>query len=126
MDLNPSEEQQLLIEAFGALYAKESSPERVRAAEPSGHDPDLWHRLRENGVLEMAVDEASGGSGASLLDLALVAEQHGRYLGVGPAPRGPGGGPAAGPGGRSPRRRSLLAAALAGDRLDDPGPPPPA
>lgn len=36
------------------------------------------------GVLDMAVDEASGGWGASLLDLALVAEQHGRHLG--PAP----------------------------------------
>ncbi len=34
MDLNPSEEQQLLIEAFAALYAKESSSEQVRAAEP--------------------------------------------------------------------------------------------
>jgi len=84
MDLNPSDEQQLLIEAFGALYAKESPPERVRAAEPSGHDPDLWGRLRDSGALEMAVDEESGGSGASLLDLALVAEQHGRYLGSAP------------------------------------------
>ncbi len=84
MDLEPSEEQRLLIEAFGALYAKESPPERVRAAEPSGHDPDLWTRLRQNGVLEMAVDQTSGGWGASLLDLALVAEQHGRFLGSAP------------------------------------------
>ncbi len=84
MDLDPSEEQRLLIESFGALYAKQSSPERVRAAEPSGHDPDLWVRLRHNGALEMAVDEASGGWGASLLDLALVAEQHGRHLGSAP------------------------------------------
>ncbi len=84
MDLDPSEEQRLLIEAFGALYAKQSSPERVRAAEPSGHDPELWGRLCENGALEMAVDEDSGGWGASLLDLALVAEQHGRFLGSAP------------------------------------------
>ncbi len=84
MDLNPSDEQQQLIDAFGALYAKESPPERVRAAEPSGHDSDLWRRLQEAGALEMAVDEASGGSGASLLDLALVAEQHGRFLGSAP------------------------------------------
>ena len=84
MDLDPSEEQRLLIDAFGALYAKQSPPERVRAAEPSGHDPDLWVRLCENGALEMAVDEVSGGWGASLLDLALVAEQHGRFLGSAP------------------------------------------
>ncbi len=84
MDLNPSEEQQLLMDTFGAFYAKESSPERVRSAEPLGHDPDLWKKLRDMGALEMAVGETSGGSGASLLDLALVAEQHGRFLGSAP------------------------------------------
>ncbi len=84
MDLKPSEEQQQLVDTFGAFYAKECPVERVRGAEPSGHDPELWTRLREMGALEMAVDEASGGWGASLLDLALVAEQHGRHLG--PAP----------------------------------------
>ena len=87
MDLNLSDEQQQLVDSFGALYAKDSPPERVRAAEaaePTGHDPELWLRLQENGALEMAVDEGSGGWGASLLDLALVAEQHGRYLGAAP------------------------------------------
>jgi alkylation response protein AidB-like acyl-CoA dehydrogenase len=84
MDLKPSEEQQQLIDTFGAFYAKECPVERVRTAEPTGHDPELWGRLREMGALEMAVDEGSGGWGASLLDLALVAEQHGRHLG--PAP----------------------------------------
>ena len=84
MDLNPSAEQQQLIDAYSTLYAKESSAERVRAAEPSGFDPVLWERLLETGVLEMAVDEASGGWGASLLDLALVSEQHGRHLGSAP------------------------------------------
>jgi alkylation response protein AidB-like acyl-CoA dehydrogenase len=84
MDLNPSEEQQQLIDAFAAFYAKECPVERVRGAEPSGHDVGLWEMLREMGALDMAVDEQSGGWGASLLDLALVAEQHGRHLG--PAP----------------------------------------
>jgi alkylation response protein AidB-like acyl-CoA dehydrogenase len=84
VDLNLSDEQQQLVDSFGALYAKESPPERVRAAEPAGHDPELWLRLQENGALEMAVDERSGGWGASLLDLALVAEQHGRHLGSAP------------------------------------------
>jgi alkylation response protein AidB-like acyl-CoA dehydrogenase len=84
MDLNPSEEQQQLIDAFSGFYAKECPIQRVRAAEPWGHDADLWARLREMGALDMAVDESSGGWGASLLDLALVAELHGRHLG--PAP----------------------------------------
>ena len=84
MDLNPSGEQQQLIDAFAAFYAKECPVERVRAAEPSGHDAELWASLRTMGALEMAIDEQSGGWGASLLDMALVAEQHGRHLG--PAP----------------------------------------
>ena len=116
MDLNPSEEQQLLIDAFGALYSKESSSERVRAAEPLGHDPDLWLRLQETGAMEMAVDEEHGGGGASLLDLALVAEQHGRFLGSAPLLE-------AQVAVRllerldSSEARSMLPTALAGDRL---------
>jgi alkylation response protein AidB-like acyl-CoA dehydrogenase len=84
MDLRPSPEQEQLIDAFSALYAKESLTERVRAAEPLGHDPELWRRLLDTGALDMAVDEGSGGWGATLLDLALVCEQHGRYLGSAP------------------------------------------
>jgi alkylation response protein AidB-like acyl-CoA dehydrogenase len=56
----------------------------VRAAEPLGFDKALWDQLGEMGVVAMAVDDDHGGWGASLLDLALVAEQHGRA--VAPAP----------------------------------------
>jgi alkylation response protein AidB-like acyl-CoA dehydrogenase len=84
VDLNLSDEQQQLVGSFGALYTKDSPPERVRSVERTGHDPELWLRLQENGALEMAVDEGSGGWGASLLDLALVAEQHGRHIGSAP------------------------------------------
>ena len=84
MDLRPTEEQQQLIAAFGALYAKESTPDRVRAAEPLGFDQRLWDLLVDMGSVSMAVAEANGGWGASLLDLALVAELHGAALG--PAP----------------------------------------
>jgi alkylation response protein AidB-like acyl-CoA dehydrogenase len=84
MELRPSDEQQLLVDSFAALYAKESSSDRVRAAEPLGFDQRLWNQLVGLGSLSMALPEASGGWGASVLDLALVAEQHGRALG--PAP----------------------------------------
>ncbi len=116
MDLDPSEEQRLLVEAFGALYAKESSPERVRGAESSGHDSDLWRRLCEIGAVEMAVAESSGGWGASLLDLALVAEQHGRYLGSAPLLEAQVAARLLARVGSS-GARSALAAALAGERL---------
>lgn len=84
MDLRLSDEQQQLVQAFAGLYGRRSTPEHVRAAEPLGFDEALWEQLLELGAVAMAVDEAGGGWGASMLDLALVAEQQGRF--VAPAP----------------------------------------
>ena len=66
------------------MYARESTSDRVRAAEPSGFDPKLWKALLETGAVEMAVDEAAGGWGASEVDLALIAEQFGRAVASAP------------------------------------------
>lgn len=87
MDLGLSEEQRQLVASFTNLLSKASPPERVRAAEagdPTGLDPALWRALLDVGAVTMAVAERHGGWGASLLDLALVAEQLGRA--VAPAP----------------------------------------
>jgi len=84
VDLGLTDEQRQLVGSFAQLLAKSSSPERVRAAEPEGFDALLWGTLVETGVVVMGVTEASGGWGAWLLDLALVAEQVGRA--VAPAP----------------------------------------
>jgi alkylation response protein AidB-like acyl-CoA dehydrogenase len=84
MDLALSDEQELLVDSFADLFAKRAAPEAVRAAEPTGHDADLWERLGAIGCTTMGVPEARGGWGASLLDLALVAEVVGRF--VVPAP----------------------------------------
>lgn len=84
MDLRLRDEQQDLVSSFAGLLAKAASPERVRSAEPQGHDPELWAALHEMGVVPMAVPEAADGWGAGLLDLALVAEQVGRA--AAPAP----------------------------------------
>jgi alkylation response protein AidB-like acyl-CoA dehydrogenase len=80
VDLRFTDEQQQLIDTFGALYAKQATPERVRAAEPLGFDKALWDQVHEMGVIAMAVDEAAGGWGASPEDLALIAEQQGRAV----------------------------------------------
>jgi alkylation response protein AidB-like acyl-CoA dehydrogenase len=77
MDLGRSEEQQSLVDAFAELLAKHASSDQVRAAEPLGHDAELWRTLSGVGIVEMAVPEESGGWGATLLDRALVAEQVG-------------------------------------------------
>jgi hypothetical protein len=75
MDLRPSPEQTQLVEAFAALYDKSCSPGEVADAEPHGHSPALWAQVQRMGGVDMAVDD-----GATMLDLALVAEQHGRHL----------------------------------------------
>ena len=80
MDFDPTQDQNQLIDAFNALYAKWSTPDLVRRAEAVGFDPELWDQLGQIGAIEMAVPESSGGAGASLLDLELVSEQHGRWL----------------------------------------------
>ena len=80
LDLDLTTEQRQLVESFAALYGKHAAPEHVRAAEPLGFDESLWGHVLEIGALNMAVGEAAGGWGASPLDLALIAEQQGRFV----------------------------------------------
>jgi alkylation response protein AidB-like acyl-CoA dehydrogenase len=84
VNLQWNEEQELLRQSFAELFAAESSPARVRAAEPLGFDRKLWDTLAQTGALGIRVPEARGGSGAGLLDAALLAEQAGRHLASGP------------------------------------------
>ncbi|BBX16172.1 acyl-CoA dehydrogenase [Mycolicibacterium duvalii] len=84
MELTLSGEQKQLVDSFAALYARESSMDRVRAAEPLGFDPKLWRALCDTGVLEMAVGEQSGGWGSSVVELALIADQFGRAVASAP------------------------------------------
>lgn len=80
MDLKPTAHQQQLVDAFAGFYADHVTTETVKAAEPLGHDPGLWQRLLHLGAIDMAVPDTELGYEAPLLDLALVAEQHGRFL----------------------------------------------
>jgi alkylation response protein AidB-like acyl-CoA dehydrogenase len=84
VDLSLTGEQRQLVDSFAALFARESTSERVRAAEPWGFDLKLWKALQETGAVQMAVDEAAGGWGASELELALIAEHFGRAVASAP------------------------------------------
>jgi alkylation response protein AidB-like acyl-CoA dehydrogenase len=106
VNLALTEEQQFLRQTFSALFGKESDSSRVRAAEPLGHDPDLWAHLIATGALGVGVPEHVGGGGGGLLELALIAEEAGRR--VAPVPFAE---PAA--------AARLLAACGATDLLDD-------
>jgi alkylation response protein AidB-like acyl-CoA dehydrogenase len=78
--LDLSDEQKAVRELFADLFAKESTPDRVRAAEPLGYDGALWAQLVRTGALGIAVPEHLGGAGAGLLELVLLAEEAGRRL----------------------------------------------
>ena len=68
-------------EAFGDLFAREATPEAVRAAEAGcGFDAGLWDKLAAAGAPGMAVPVADGGGGASLVDLAAVVHEWGRRI----------------------------------------------
>ena len=80
MQLRLTEEQEIVRSTFARLFAEESTPERVRGAEPLGFDSKLHDKLLGAGVPGLRVPEALGGGGGTLLDLLLVAEQAGRCL----------------------------------------------
>jgi len=84
MDLSLTDDQLVLRDAVADLLTKESPPERVRAAEPSGFDPELWALVAGMGLPSMTVPEAAGGGGGSMADLAVVAEEFGRRVPAAP------------------------------------------
>jgi alkylation response protein AidB-like acyl-CoA dehydrogenase len=86
MDLSLTDEQESVRDAFGDFFLKESTPARVRAAEPLGFDPRLWQSLAQTGAITMGAPERLGGGGASTLDLVLVAEEYGRRIAAVPLP----------------------------------------
>jgi alkylation response protein AidB-like acyl-CoA dehydrogenase len=84
VQLGLTTDQEFLQRTFGELFAAESTPARVRAAEATGFDPDLWTHLIDTGALAIRVPEQFGGAGAGLLDAAVLAEQSGRWLASAP------------------------------------------
>jgi alkylation response protein AidB-like acyl-CoA dehydrogenase len=84
VDLDPSDEQQSIVDVFGGLAERTVPLDRLRDHEPVGFAPALWDQLVAVGAPGMAVPEAAGGAGATLLDLALAVEALGRRLA--PAP----------------------------------------
>ncbi|CAA0094898.1 Acyl-CoA dehydrogenase FadE27 [Mycolicibacterium vanbaalenii] len=80
LDYSLSEDHQALQAAYKDFFATRCTIDTVRAAEESGFDKSLWERLCAMGATTMALPETSGGDGATLVDLTLVAEEIGRSL----------------------------------------------
>jgi alkylation response protein AidB-like acyl-CoA dehydrogenase len=74
----------MIRESFARFLDTQSTPDRVRAALPSGFDPALWTGLAELGAFGMRVSEEAGGLGLGLFDAAVLMEEAGRTLASGP------------------------------------------
>ncbi len=82
MDLDFSEEQEMLREMVRGVCAEYSPVEVVRAMEndPKGYPDELWKQLAELGLLGLLIPEAYEGAGQSLLDAVILYEELGRAL----------------------------------------------
>ena len=86
MDLDFSEEQQMLREMARGLCSQYAPPEIVRAMEddPTGYPAEFWKQLAETGLLGIQLPEQYGGSGQSALEVAILYEEFGRALAPSP------------------------------------------
>lgn len=82
MDFKFTDEQNMVRDLARGILAKEVDTDRVKAAEQteSWHDARLWSTLADAGLLGIAVDEAYGGMGLGLLELATLLEEIGRVV----------------------------------------------
>jgi alkylation response protein AidB-like acyl-CoA dehydrogenase len=76
MDFGLSEEQEMLQETIRGYLQNECPTTRLREIfdRGDGHEPDLWKGLVEMGMAGLLIDEAWGGAGLELLDVALAQE----------------------------------------------------
>ncbi|HEY3694602.1 acyl-CoA dehydrogenase family protein, partial [Phenylobacterium sp.] len=84
MKLDLPEDSLPIKEMFERFFATESTPARVRAAEPVGFDPALWRELVALEAPFMRLSADAGGGGLGLFDTTLVLEQAGRRLAAAP------------------------------------------
>lgn len=80
MNLELDESQQILVQTFSDLLARECPAGHVRECEATGHSPKLWDRYVELGAAAMGLPESAEGLGMGLLELGLVATCSGRSL----------------------------------------------
>jgi acyl-CoA dehydrogenase len=76
LDFNLTEEQVRLREAVRDFIRRECTPEVIRRSIQEGrHSDRLWRRMAELGWLGVAIGERYGGSGGTIVDMALIVEE---------------------------------------------------
>jgi alkylation response protein AidB-like acyl-CoA dehydrogenase len=122
MELVLNEDQELIAKTAADFVAENSPISRVRelrdSADPLGFSRALWREMAELGWVGIPIDEAFGGAGMGLAELAIVLEALGKNLAPEPflstvllgariLDRG----------GEEPQRREWLTAIAAGEKL---------
>src|SRR5437016_13391578 len=80
MDLTLDDDQRLLVEAARGFLQRACPSAVVRKldATDDGFTPELWEQFVDLGWSGMALPAATGGAGAGITELCLVAEELGR------------------------------------------------
>jgi alkylation response protein AidB-like acyl-CoA dehydrogenase len=86
MDLDFTDEQQMLREMVRGLCADVASLDVVRELEddPKGYRDEFWKQLAELDLIGLTIPESFGGSGMTMLEAAIVYEEFGRALSPSP------------------------------------------
>lgn len=80
MDLALEPDQELLRDTARKLLAERFPIEDLAAAEDGWHDDAAWREMADLGWIGLGVPEERGGSGGSLVDMAVLAAELGRVL----------------------------------------------
>jgi alkylation response protein AidB-like acyl-CoA dehydrogenase len=82
MNLDFTDEQNMMRDAASKFFVNECSFERVKELEESedGYDPNLWQQMAELGWLGLMFPEKYGGLEMGFLDLMVVLEEMGKRV----------------------------------------------
>ncbi len=80
MDLDLTEEQQLLKSSARDFFEKEFPKTKVKEMEnhPTGHDPEAWKQMADLGWLGLMIPEEYGGAELGFMDMVILLEEMGR------------------------------------------------
>jgi 3-oxocholest-4-en-26-oyl-CoA dehydrogenase alpha subunit len=75
----PSPADPLVVETAARLLAEICTPEEIARSEASGWSAVTWDALSEAGFTTVGIEEAAGGSGGTLHDIAAILNAVGRH-----------------------------------------------